>query len=49
MSQGSQDIINYTMACRTTDLFVTLEERLYRDFPKYRNIETFFSLIAIKF
>ena len=42
MTIGSQDIINYTMACRTTDLFVTLEERLYRDFPKYRNVETFF-------
>ena len=42
LSQGNQDIINYSMVCRTTDLFVTLEERLYRDFPKYRNVETFF-------
>ena len=42
MTQGSQDIFNYTMACKTSDLFVRLEERLYHDFPKYRNYETFF-------
>ena len=40
MTAGSQDIINYSMVCRTTDLFVRLEERLYNDFPKFRNIET---------
>ena len=42
ITQGSQDIFNYTMACKTSDLFVRLEERLYHDFPKYRNYETFF-------
>ena len=42
MTQGNQDIINYAMACRTTDLFSSLEERLYKDFPKYRNIEKIF-------
>ena len=42
MTQGNQDIINYAMACRTTDLFSNLEERLYQDFPKYRNIEKIF-------
>ena len=42
VTQGSQDISNYSMVCKTTDLFVRLEERLYQDFPKYRNIETFF-------
>ena len=46
MTQGSQDIINYTMACKTSDLFVRLEERLYHDFPKYRNYETFFMVNA---
>ena len=30
------------MVCKTTDLFVTLEERLYQDFPKYRNVDTVF-------
>ena len=46
MTQGSQDIYNYTMACKTSDLFVRLEERLYHDFPKYRNYETFFMVNA---
>ena len=34
MTQGNQDIYNYTMPCKTSDLFVRLEERLYHDFPK---------------
>ena len=44
MTQGNQDIINYSMACRTTDLFVSLEERLYQDFPKYRNVAKIFKV-----
>ena len=46
MTQGNQDIYNYTMPCKTSDLFVRLEERLYHDFPKYRNFETFFMVHA---
>ena len=42
MTQGNQDIINYSMACRTIDLFSSLEKRLYQDFPKYRKVEKFF-------
>ena len=42
MTQGNQDIFNYSMACRTTDLFSSLEERLYQDFPKYRNVKKIF-------
>ena len=42
VTQGSQDIFNYSMPCKTSDLFVRLEERLYQDFPKFRNVETFF-------
>ena len=42
MTQGNQDIINYSMACKTTDLFSSLEERLYQDYPNYRNIEKIF-------
>ena len=42
MTQGNQDIINYSMACKNTDLFVRLEERLYEDYPKYKNYETLF-------
>ena len=36
------------MACRTTDLFSSLEVRLYKDFPKYRNIEKIFMVHANK-
>ena len=32
------------MACRTTDLFASLEERLYQDFPNYRNIYKIFKV-----
>ena len=46
MTQGNQDIINYSMACRTTDLFSSLEERLYQDFPNYRNVEKIFMVNA---
>ena len=42
MTEGNQDIINYCMACKNTDLFVRLEEKLYNDFPKFTNYETFF-------
>ena len=42
MTQGNQDIVNYSMP--STDLFVRLEERIYQDFPKYRNVETFFTV-----
>ena len=42
MTQDSQHIFNYSIACRTTDLFSSLEERLYQDFPKYRDIKKYF-------
>ena len=44
ISMGSQDIINYSMPCKNTDLFVKLEENLYKDFPKYKNYETCFEV-----
>ena len=46
MTLGNQDIFNYAMACKSSDLFVRLEERLYQDFPKYRNFETSFMVSA---
>ena len=46
MTQGNQDIINYSMVCRTTDLFSSLEERLYQDFPNYRNVNKIFMVRA---
>ena len=42
ITQRNQDILNYSMACRKTDLFSSLEERLYKDFPKYKNIKKYF-------
>ena len=44
MSIGNQDIFNYAMPCKKTDLFIKLEERLYNDFPKYKNYETYFEV-----
>ena len=44
MTQGNQDIINYSMVCRTTDLFSSLEERLYKDFPKFKDFNTYFEV-----
>ena len=42
ITQGNQDISNYSMACKDTDLFVKLEERLYNDYPNYKNHENYF-------
>ena len=44
ISQGINDIFNYGMVCKNTDLFVKLEERLYNDFPKDKKFETLFEV-----
>jgi chromosome segregation ATPase len=44
VSMGRQDIMNYSLVCKNTDLFVRLEERLYNDFPQFKNYETFFDV-----
>ena len=46
VTQGTHDIFNYSMACRPTDLFSSLEERLYQDFPKYKNVKKIFMVHA---
>ena len=48
VSQGNQDIVNFSLPCKNTDLFVTLKERLYNEFPKYNNNKTFFMVNTIK-
>ena len=48
MTQGNNDIFNYSMPCKTTDLFASLEERLCQDFPKYRNAKKIFMVNANK-
>ena len=30
------------MVCKNTDVFVRLEEKLYEDFPEYKDKETYF-------
>ena len=39
---GIQEINNCSLVCKNTDLFVRLEERLYNDFPQFKNYETYF-------
>ena len=42
MSQGSNEIVNYSMTCKNTELFVRLEERLYEDYPQFKKKEPVF-------
>ena len=44
VSMSNQDINNYGLVCKNTDLFVRLEERLYQDFPDFKNYETYFEV-----
>ena len=44
MTMGNQDIHNYAMTCKNTDLFVQLEEKLYNDYPDYKNYDTYFQV-----
>jgi len=42
MTKDTQDISNHSIECKNSDLFVRLEEKLYDDYPKYKNYETSF-------
>ena len=44
VSMGINDIGHYNLVCKTRDLFVNLEERLYNDFPQFKNYETYFEV-----
>ena len=44
VTMGIQDIGHYSLACKNTDLFVRLEERLYQDYPQFKNYETYFEV-----
>jgi hypothetical protein len=41
---GNQEITNCSFICKNTDLFVRLEERLYKDYPQFKEYETFFEV-----
>ena len=43
-SMGSHEIVNYCLPCKNNDLFVRLEEKLYNDYPDYKNYETYFEV-----
>ena len=37
-----QKIGHYAIACKNTDIFARLEEKLYEDYPEYKDKETYF-------
>ena len=44
VSMGSNDIGHYNLVCKNTELFIRLEERLYEDFPQFKEYETYFEV-----
>ena len=44
VSMGNQDIGHYAIACKNTDLFIRLEEKLYNDFPQLKEHDLFFEV-----
>ena len=42
VSEVNNDINHYNLICKNVDLFVSLEERLYKDFPQFKNYNTYF-------
>jgi len=44
VSIGKNDIGHYNLVCKNTDLFVKLEERLYEDYPKFKNYNIVFEV-----
>ena len=44
VSMGNQDITNYNIICKNKDLFIRLEEKLYQDFPQFKDYETYFEV-----
>ena len=46
VSMGVNDIGHYNLLCKDIDLFVKLEERLYKDFPQFKEHETYFEVNA---
>ena len=41
-TSADQTIQNFYIYCKDSDLFVKLEEKLYDEYPEYKNIETYF-------
>ena len=47
LSMCSDDVVNFSLACKNTDLFSTLEDKFYNKYPNLRN-KIFFFAIQIK-
>ena len=41
LSMGYDEIAHYNLICKENDLFLTLEKRIYIDFPKFKNKAVF--------
>ena len=39
---GTQDIGHFSLECKNTDLFVTLEERLLDEFPEFKKYDVYY-------
>ena len=44
VSMGNNVIGHYNLMCKNIDLFIRLEERLYKDFPQFKEYETYFEV-----
>ena len=44
VSMGRNDIGHYNLICTKRDLFVKVEERLYKNFPQFTEYETYFEV-----
>ena len=44
VSMGNQEVGHYCQACKNTDTFIRLEEKLNNDFPKLKEYETYFEV-----
>ena len=41
---GTQDIGHFSLECKNTDLFVTLEEKLLNEFPEFKKYDTYYQV-----
>ena len=39
---SGDNIINYCIPCKNVDIFVRIEEKLYDEYPEYKDKETYF-------
>lgn len=42
VSMSNDDIKNYNIICKNTELFIRIEEKLYQDFPNLKEYDNYF-------